>query len=892
VLVITYPYFDVKSDLIQWLWANGALLLAIVGGFINPHTRTLDVTHAGIPTLNLTRREADWPGRYAWAMNKELGLGHVLNTETRELFSERGTELLSQPERIIAMRTYILDLQKKELWLFAPARIPMYLLAVFPHLLTMIRKATTQPSGARSKLEDVNAEDYLAWLKRPVFGWDTGIRSLGENEGMEATKVLQVLSSKGVPISAPAKTQVLAIINFVQRLMHIDRACVGGARVTLVGRLKEAETDDRRRQHVLVMQSLGTRVEVAALKLEFTQFTAANIHNSEIFREAHSVETVSREMARYNKGPMKSCIPRLLPLFVNPGHCGGQPHAAVGVHKCGDFFMPFMLCEAIREDLGHSVLLSDVQAAWKNGGQINEVTRCLAQMILHTAYFMQFFIGLVLMDHSYGNLFILSAHDTMPWLHPEIATALPGPGAVGWCDLGSAIYVQPWKQRLDGREKPLEPLMRQCTQPAVETEGRKPSTKHNHKILVRLRLDKDNIGIISKSKLLECAERRKEKHGGLGRLNGATPGYYCVTLRELWRTAGEGVLTMEDIDSWESYGNGALIYSFFCPRRAGVSREVYLAEQRLATLTPGNMRRTMLKYVLSQECLQPRTVDLWANLLYHLMRPISPTSTLQEVQNCKRTSVSVARLHPAVTSRALSPDQYAAISSEQGLLCPAGPGPPGTQWAQKRLPACTIKIEREKGPGVVFAERVLKGQLAALYVAVEHTDTEGMTLAEYPPCRSNVSINDDESKGRVKQVALGTLPLDLMLKLRSLGPCMNAGDNPSQNNLSLQRTEAESWSEFKGVIFIPFLASRDINEGEFANWRYDPFNGKGGLDSYVFNDQLFTVDEGRAEAESRSIMLAKELASQSRAHNAAMATEPRTSARGRGADGGAGGGKG
>ena len=55
-LLVTYPLFDDKRELIEWLWTNGTYLIAIVWGFINLHTRTWDLTHAGIPTLTLTRR--------------------------------------------------------------------------------------------------------------------------------------------------------------------------------------------------------------------------------------------------------------------------------------------------------------------------------------------------------------------------------------------------------------------------------------------------------------------------------------------------------------------------------------------------------------------------------------------------------------------------------------------------------------------------------------------------------------------------------------------------------------------------------------------------------------------------------------------------------------------
>ena len=112
---------------------------------------------------------------------------------------------------------------------------------------------------------------------------------------------------------------------------------------------------------------------------------------------------------------IKGSIPRLL-LLPLPAQ-GGT--ASVGVHKTreksGENLLPFLMCEAVQKDLGHSSLLSDVQDAWKMG-EINENTRVLALLILHIAYFMQFYIGLVLMDHSYENLFLSPASKC--WIIP------------------------------------------------------------------------------------------------------------------------------------------------------------------------------------------------------------------------------------------------------------------------------------------------------------------------------------------------------------------------------------------------------------------------------------------------------------------------------------------
>jgi hypothetical protein len=862
-LLVTYPYFDDKRQLIEWLWANGDCLIAISGGCIGPHTRTRDVTHAGIPTLTLTPRDAEWPARYAFGINQELGLGHVLNTDTREMFAERGTELLSRPECIRALRAFILDQQKKELWLFDSSHVAKYLMDVFPLMLNMIRTARSNSPSERLQLQDIDAtnpEICQPHGSRPEFHWVEGIVGLGENTGMEASRIMCVLKNKGARFpAADIEGQFVAIVEYMQSIMHIDRvAGMGGAKVTLVGRLKEADSDALRRVYRELSLCEGSKL---ALKVETKWFLAHSIHNSEIVREAQAVSKTSTDMAR--SGMMKGCIPKLLALL----HSSNGGTAAVGVHRSGEKLLPFLICEAVQEDLAHSTLLSEVQNAWKRG-EINEDTRVLALMILHTAHYLAFYIGLVLMDHSHGNLFLLPADVTMPKLSKTVAGQLPGPGAVGWCDLGNAIYIGPWNQRVDARVRAPEALARQCT----KTDANVPKGKA--KTLINLKVNAKGIGTLGNDKLTQCEERRMENHGGLGRLEGATPGYYCLRLRALWKAARKNtVLTVQDISAWESFGNGALIYAFFCPKQPGVSREVYQAEQEYAALTPENMLETMLKYVDqdAQQNLQRETAASWANLLYHLMRP----------QTAERKPVSIARLHPALTNRALSLSESTRISSEEGLLCPGGCGPANTPWADESLPACAVKMQGHKGPGLVLKVSVNRGDLVAVYVAIEHSGAAGVGLKEYAPCRSNVSIHDGKGPGKAGQVAIGTLPLRILMELRCMGPCINASDKTEEINLTLDRNAAVTND---GLIFMPMYATVHIEEGKFVNWAYDPFNGQGGIDSYCFCDAQFAVDAEAAKSAAAATLAqeAAKRAKQEEDRSSRPSSKPRVRARGPG----------
>ena len=142
--LVTYPYFDDKLELIEYFWENGHLLVAVTGGAIKPHTRTIDHTHAEIPTLDLTPPGAEWQGRVPMALNKALLVGHVLNTADRGTFTETGVTLLSEPAQIAALRVHILELQKAERLFFDSTSyypFSVYLQELIPNLLKNIQTA-------------------------------------------------------------------------------------------------------------------------------------------------------------------------------------------------------------------------------------------------------------------------------------------------------------------------------------------------------------------------------------------------------------------------------------------------------------------------------------------------------------------------------------------------------------------------------------------------------------------------------------------------------------------------------------------------------------------------------------------------------------------------------
>jgi hypothetical protein len=76
---------------------------------------------------------------------------------------------------------------------------------------------------------------------------------------------------------------------------------------------------------------------------------------------------------------------------------------------------------------------------------------------------------------------------------------------------------------------------------------------------------------------------------------------------------------------------------------------------------------------------------------------------------------------------------------------------------------------------------------------------------------------------------------------RGAGVLFNARDKTAKANLQLDRKNA--WRDGNGLVFIPLyvLAKQGINPGEGGYWRYDPFSGIGGAESYTFNDEKYGI---------------------------------------------------
>jgi len=248
--------------------------------------------------------------------------------------------------------------------------------------------------------------------------------------------------------------------------------------------------------------------------------------------------------------------------------------------------------------------------------------------------------------------------------------------------------------------------------------------------------------------------------------------------------------------------------------------DAYAAEMKAAAESPEAMLCTMKSYTTAQ-IQQPQAAKEFANLLWCMMRGRDRLGLLDGL------------LHPAISLPVLTPYQSRALEAGIPLPFPGGRGPMGSPWEQEDVPGWDRKLDGDRGPGLFAQKRLEYGQLAGLYIGVD------CGAAEFPPGRSNVSLTHNPDGQSPGSCAIGELPLSVLEEKRGAGVFFNAGDTLPENNLQLDRRKV--WRDGKGLAYMPLIVSalHGIEPGGVGLWRYDPFAGIGGAESYTFNDAKY-----------------------------------------------------
>ena len=832
--IFQIPFYRDKQKYIRFLWEHQELV-PVSGEPIGPHTGCVDaaITYKG--TLNWASAHAEWQARVAQIINIELGLGDVLNTTTREEFTQKGVELMSDLNLIQALNNHNRSEMKAGQGFYSVPRVADALKETIPHLLALARN--DNPVGKR--LPDVKTTQFVSTKPSPRFVSPAKITTVGDSLAMKVQEVLQVFARKGCQFVGGFKAAAVTAVEKALEVMTFDPSTVrrGGARVTFQGFVRQTEN-----KQVAWSENMKAVVKFEYPKDGGLVITSSNAHNSENVREgqhAHAIEATLQKQGR-----MRNTVPKLLPLLDKGRAAVGFVKAVLSdltnaakkpakhssaTSRATEGLLIFLFCEVVPEgsDMHGSKTLKAAQGLWRENGEIGENARNIARNVLHTGAWMAEKTGFVQLDVSLGNLHLIPWELTSPWLDATVRNRMPEPGGAGWCDLGGCIYIGTQSERSDRQQRSssrtaVPGLMRIATQtdaPATAKRPRFPKT------------DKQNFGVMTSATLNQFAEHRRQNSAGNGRPTGGTPEFTCRALKASFDKAGDDEAVAANLGIlWQSFSEGAILYSIFVPHVTGVSRTEYVRQRETAAASQEAMLNCMMQQVNDGvEIKQPETAALFANLIFNLMNPVI----------AKRVSDTAACLHPALTHLIFTKEVQDAVQ-RGGYLIPGRRGPPGSKYEDQECPPWLLKPDGPNGSwgtGAFATKPIRAGQLSGWYVGLAHSmQITQSSLHEYPPGIANVTVFDGSAE--VELTALGELPLELLVELGAPGVFFNAKSNGNGANLRLERTERVV---IGGLLYIPFFALCDINEGDGGYWAYAPDKGRGGKGSYNFDDSIFDV---------------------------------------------------
>ena len=448
--ITSMPFFREKTEMLRWHHMRPEIM-PIAGWPINPHTGCSDAALGCKPTLNWTPENSEWHAKVARHVNISMGFGDLLNTTTREQFTNTGAMILSGVIPYRAMIEHNHRAMDAESGIYCTDQIGQALWSTIPSLLSQARSAAP---GAR--MPDVDTADFYTAPPCSQFCFAQIETVVDDSEAMKIKTILQIMICKGCFLHG-SRVAAETALGVALRYMSLDPLTVrrGGARVTVQGIVNKPGDS------IIASRIAWKNNWRATVKLDYTKegdpvCTSATLHNSESVREAQSLIFLDSDRKLERAGRMKQMVRKLIPLL-------GWGRAAVGFVKTDNCkphgLLIFLFCEAIPDgnDLHGSKIVQDVRDAWRERGEIGENARALARGLLHAGAWMNRELGWVQLDGSWGNLYTLPLSLSAPGLliDPAVAGQLPEPAGIGFCDLGGCMYIGTLSERKDKRARPI-----------------------------------------------------------------------------------------------------------------------------------------------------------------------------------------------------------------------------------------------------------------------------------------------------------------------------------------------------------------------------------------------------------------------------------------------------
>jgi hypothetical protein len=714
-------------------------------------------------------------------------------------------------------------------------------------VLQMDERSATNPVPPANLLINQGVGDrslrphYKGAGGRAAFILTEPIHSMGDNEGMERSKIMQSLVVRGCRLEENAKAALEAILGYAQRHMSLQHlAGFGEARAVVVGVLKQPVSSYAQSK---LSWSAGTERRIA-LKMEIEGLGDKELHNSETVREAQILlECIP---ALHRSTLMQKCLAQPVKcLSTTSGECS----ASAAFYRRGKgkvYIFSFFQLEA---DVGGLSCFDAVPKLWSENGQVDNTTRLLVRGLCHMLNFMNNVAGMAQLDCVLQNFAEVLPRHAFPGMCPEIRDAMPRPALVKMIAWGGCVRIGTSHERKDKQPRPRAvapaPLQR------LSTKAGSQGNAASGPALPRV---KENFGVLDNATITNFAVHRKEAAGGVGRPRGGNPAHSCPLIEYvLGKAKGDERLDADLALLSQSYGVGSVLYhEIFCKPKPVQTMEQVLLEKEKACQSAEAMLQTMKSRVPPGLEVQ-QEAKLYANLMWNLMRAgntrpgaSAKADTDEELTNIvaelKATRIPVQDIlrHPVLTNLTFSKEQSATV---QGVGLPIGgvPLPSNCPFASEaqQVPIWNVKPDGPNGSwgnGAFADQDIEPGQLAAVYVGLDYSYKSSRDVCELAPGNHNATLFDGSAD---RGTCVGELPLEVLQAVGGVGVFFNAKTLQQGANLVLKRKQ--NWRDGRGLVYIPMYARVAIKKGEGGYWDYDPAAGAGGADSYTFDDSIFKI---------------------------------------------------
>jgi hypothetical protein len=714
-------------------------------------------------------------------------------------------------------------------------------------VLQMDERSATNPVPPANLLINQGVGDrslrphYKGAGGRAAFILTEPIHSMGDNEGMERSKIMQSLVVRGCRLEENAKAALEAILGYAQRHMSLQHlAGFGEARAVVVGVLKQPVSSYAQSK---LSWSAGTERRIA-LKMEIEGLGDKELHNSETVREAQILlECIP---ALHRSTLMQKCLAQPVKcLSTTSGECS----ASAAFYRRGKgkvYIFSFFQLEA---DVGGLSCFDAVPKLWSENGQVDNTTRLLVRGLCHMLNFMNNVAGMAQLDCVLQNFAEVLPRHAFPGMCPEIRDAMPRPALVKMIAWGGCVRIGTSHERKDKQPRPRAvapaPLQR------LSTKAGSQGNAASGPALPRV---KENFGVLDNATITNFAVHRKEAAGGVGRPRGGNPAHSCPLIEYvLGKAKGDERLDADLALLSQSYGVGSVLYhEIFCKPKPVQTMEQVLLEKEKACQSAEAMLQTMKSRVPPGLEVQ-QEAKLYANLMWNLMRAgntrpgaSAKADTDEELTNIvaelKATRIPVQDIlrHTVLTNLTFSKEQSATV---QGVGLPIGgvPLPSNCPFASEaqQVPIWNVKPDGPNGSwgnGAFADQDIEPGQLAAVYVGLDYSYKSSRDVCELAPGNHNATLFDGSAD---RGTCVGELPLEVLQAVGGVGVFFNAKTLQQGANLVLKRKQ--NWRDGRGLLYIPMYARVAIKKGEGGYWDYDPAAGAGGADSYTFDDSIFKI---------------------------------------------------